>query len=188
MVADLTGAIVDAAMMLSMERNSNLVIMATHAHLATIRYPNCSYYGIMNTPTLLEFNSVLSYYTPPGWTQHLFGNTKGDTLIESETAGVMVFAGANRDTQNGILNVRIVNANLIPTLVQINLRGLEQGTEGGIKVVLTGTWFNGEGENDLEHPLRVAPREELFPERGSSFSIAVPATSLTILKLKLKQV
>ena len=95
-----------------------------------------------------------------------------------------IYVSSNIDDEAGVLYVKLVNPSSTPQEATVNLA--HASTTGGSVVVLTSG--NGTDENSLEHPDKVVPREQALEVSGSSFTYTVPAYSLSILRLDVKDV
>lgn len=71
----LIGALGEAAFMTGMERNSDVVVMASYAPLFT------HVSGKRWNPDLINFDSARSYGTPSYYVQKLFAQNRGDTVL-----------------------------------------------------------------------------------------------------------
>ncbi|MDP2886342.1 MAG: alpha-L-arabinofuranosidase C-terminal domain-containing protein, partial [Ignavibacteria bacterium] len=75
---NLRAALAEAAFMTGMERNSDVVTMASYAPLfANVNYKKWN-------PDLINFNGSLAYGTPSYYVQQLFSRTRGDVVLRSD--------------------------------------------------------------------------------------------------------
>lgn len=91
-----------------------------------------------------------------------------------------LYAGAGR-TDSGEIILKAVNAAAKPQTAQINITGI--GTIGKTAKVSTLAHPDPEAENSLGEPRKIVPVESTVDIPGPSFSHALPANSLTILRL-----
>jgi alpha-L-arabinofuranosidase len=75
---NLRAAVAEAAFMTGMERNSDVVAMASYAPLfANVQYKKWN-------PDLINFNGTAAYGTPSYYVQQLFSSNRGDVVLESQ--------------------------------------------------------------------------------------------------------
>lgn len=75
---NLRAALGEAAFMTGMERNSDIVVMASYAPLfANINYKKWN-------PDLINFNGTSAYGTPSYYVQQMFSRNRGDRVLQSE--------------------------------------------------------------------------------------------------------
>ncbi len=75
---DLRAALGEAAFMTGMERNADVVVMASYAPLfANVNYKKWN-------PDLINFNTSVAYGTPSYYVQQLFSRNRGDFVLQSD--------------------------------------------------------------------------------------------------------
>jgi len=111
-------ALGDAAWMTAMERNADLIQMASYAPLLVNVNP-----GAMQWPTdLIGFDAQTSYGSPSWYAQCLFAAHLGETLIKTTlNAPERVFASATLSATSHTLHLKLVNATDQPQPIAINL-------------------------------------------------------------------
>jgi alpha-L-arabinofuranosidase len=176
-------ALAEAAYMTGLERNADVVRMASYAPL----FANTEAWQW--TPDLIWVNSLQLYRTPDYYVQQLFSRNRGDSVlpvkldgVETSATGVENFyASATRDDQTDEIIVKAVNPGANAATVQIKLDGLSQVEPEGSATTLTG----GLNEvNSMDEPEKIAPVESKFEDAAGSFSYIFPAHSLTVLRIK----
>jgi alpha-L-arabinofuranosidase len=86
---NMTGAIGDAAYMTGLERNSDIVIMASYAPLFVNVSDLTARTGSMQWPTdLIGYDALNSYGSPAYYAQVMFNNNRGDQILVSSADGV----------------------------------------------------------------------------------------------------
>ena len=180
--ANAAAAMDDAAFMTGIERNSDIVVIASYAPL----FGNLD--DLVWTPDAIYYDAVISFGTPGWWVQHLFSVHRGDTFLPTESDAnegleqEKIFHVASRKTDTNTLILKIVNTWFNDILIDnVQLQGVA-GTRGGTITVLSGGQWD---VNDLENPRRVYPQTSNFDNTGNSFSYNAPAFSLTIFELQL---
>jgi len=114
-------ALGDAAWMTGLERNSDLIVMASYAPLLVNVNP-----GAMQWPTdLIGFDALKSYGSPSYYAQCLFAAHLGDQVVQSsiEGVGARFFYSATVSSNTKILHLKLVNASNHPQTLELNLVG-----------------------------------------------------------------
>ena len=104
-------ALAEAAYMTGLERNADVVRMASYAPL----FANTEAWQW--TPDLIWVNSLQVCATPNYYVQQLFSRNRGDVVLPTELAGVAksasgvedLYASATRDDQAGEIILKVVN-------------------------------------------------------------------------------
>ena len=115
-------ALGDAAWMTSMERNSDLIVMASYAPLFVNVNP-----GAMQWPTdLIGYDAARTYGSPSYYAQCLFSAHLGDGTAKSsiEGAGARFFYSATVDSKTKTLHLKLVNASDKPQPLTLKIDGL----------------------------------------------------------------
>lgn len=90
------------------------------------------------------------------------------------------FATATKDSKTGEVIVKLANTNIEGTTAKISLDGKTLQNAKLIRL----TAKNGSEENDIDHPTNVYPTSTNVPVHGDSIELEIPASSLSILRLK----
>ncbi|XP_037045292.1 probable alpha-L-arabinofuranosidase A [Bradysia coprophila] len=175
-VAHVGAAIEDASFLISMERNSDLIIMSSYAPLL------CNVNDLRWTPNAIYFDGLSSYATPAWWVQHLFSTKRGNIYIPTDSDGntESFFHSAVVNTATNTTIIKVVNNAPAAVNVDVNLMGI-CGTFGGKVSVLTGARFDS---NSLEEPMKIAPTEQPFLTTTNTFAFTAPAYSLSIYEIQ----
>ncbi|MGA2247213.1 MAG: alpha-L-arabinofuranosidase C-terminal domain-containing protein, partial [Verrucomicrobiota bacterium] len=179
-------ALSEAAYLTGLERNADVVRMASYAPL----FANTEAWQW--TPDLIWVSSLQVCATPNYYVQQLFSNHRGDLVLPTQLAGVGVsadgradlYASATRDDQVGDIIIKVVNPGNSVLDAQINLGGLSGVNPEAREILLTGASL--EDENSMANPRAVAPVESPFSIAGPSFTHGFPARSLVVLRIKTK--
>jgi alpha-L-arabinofuranosidase len=107
-------------------------------------------------------------------------------LIHDLTAPRMqaLYAVAGRDAAAGEVVLKVVNVAAAAQPTRIDLRGAGDVAKAATCVVLTSADGDGDAENTLEAPTKVAPATSTIDNAGATFEHTFPAHSVTILRLK----
>ena len=179
-------ALAEAAYMTGLERNADVVRMASYAPL----FANTEAWQW--TPDLIWVNSLQVYATPSYYVQQFFARNRGDEVLplmltgtETSASGVQsLYASTTRDNQTGETILKAVNPEALDEPVDIKLDGVSQIQPEGKAVILTGD--GPDAVNSMEEPKRVAPVESTFENAAANFSYTFPAHSLTVLRIKVQ--
>ncbi len=173
---NLTSALAEAAFMTGMERNSDLVLMASYAPL----FANVN--GIQWLPDLIYYDSSRGMFgTPSYYVQELFSQNRGDVVLPTVVSGTTsLYASSSLLRSNSQIIVKVVNpgAALATTF---NVTGVNSVPSSATVIQLTSG--SSLDENSLSSPTYVFPVTNSIANAGTSFSLTLPANSLSILRL-----
>jgi alpha-L-arabinofuranosidase len=179
---DLGGALGDAAWMTGLERNSDIVIMASYAPLLVNVNP-----GAMQWDTdLIGYDAVRSYGSPSYYAQVMFSNHLGNEVVSSslKDEAPRLFYSVTRDSNKGMLYLKVVNASSQPQTMDIQLHGAK-GVQGTAKMVsLSGHTM--EETNSLTDPDRIVPVESEVRGVSTDFVRTFPAYSIQVMEIGLR--
>jgi alpha-L-arabinofuranosidase len=174
-------SLLEAAFMTTIERNADIVHMATYAPLfAHVE-------GWQWRPDLIWFDNLRSMRTASWWVQHLYGKYKGANALTLKMDGANVtgaegqdglFASAVKDGNK--VYVKVVNTSEFPQSVEFSFSGLQK--EDIVKAVER-VDFSSEmryEDNTLDHPDRIAPVKGVFTGSGKSLSATMDPLSFSI--------
>jgi alpha-N-arabinofuranosidase len=95
-----------------------------------------------------------------------------------------VFFCATRDSQSGVIYLKVVNTSGSARPIQIQINGAPKIESEGEAVTLAANKL--EDTNSIEEPRKIVPRTEKVAGLGANFAREFPAYSVTVLKLKSK--
>ena len=171
-------ALGDAAWMTSMERNSDLILMASYAPLLVNVSP-----GGMQWPTdLIGFNAGTTYVSPSYWAQALFAAHLGDGTAESSISGAnqRFFYSATVSSNEKVLHLKLVNASSIDQPLSLRLTGIN-GAHKAKVTSLHGATF--ESTNTINDPEAIHPTESTVSISDSRWAHTVPPLSIEVIDL-----
>lgn len=182
-------ALLEAGFMTGMERNADVVHMATYAPLfAHIE-------GWQWRPDLIWFDNLRSMPTSSYYVQQLFSTNKGTNVLPLTLADGQplagtegqngMFASAVLDSEANQIIVKIANTSDAPQEVNIDIKGFKKGKElnGGMAYTLRA---EPEDENTLDNPDKVMPTQMEIPATGSKFETVVAPTTFVVYRLNVK--
>ncbi len=177
-------ALSEAAFMTGLERNADVVSMASYAPL----FAHAD--GWQWTPDLIWVNNLQSYGTPDYYVQKLYALNKGSnvlpiTLNNDVVAGKdSLYAAASIDTATNELIVKLVNASDKAQTNVLMLEGVKKLAPQGILTVMQSSDLNT--INSFAEPQNIAPKESSIAIKGKKISLNAAPYSFTVLRVKLK--
>jgi alpha-N-arabinofuranosidase len=166
-------ALSEAAFMTGLERNADVVHLASYAPL----FAHAD--GWQWTPDLIWFDNLKSYGTPSYYVQKMFSNNRGTDMLPIENSSDL-YASAVRDTKAREVIVKIVNASDKPQTPSIVTTGVK--TKAAVSVTeLSATPVD---VNSFLEPSKIVPRERAVEKKGGPLQLSLAPYSLTIVKLK----
>lgn len=172
----LGGALAEAAFLTGVERNADVVVLASYAPLfARVGYAQWS-------PDMIWFDETKAYGTPSYFVQKLYGENMGTVTLamdgqEKELRKEQVYANVSLDERTGDLIFKVVNHNDCEKTLELDL-GSFRAAGTAKNVILT-----GEGEdayNCIEHPDSVKLSE---CESDAADGIVLPANSFVVTRI-----
>jgi alpha-L-arabinofuranosidase len=180
-VNSLTTALAEAAFMTGLERNADVVSMASYAPL----FAHAE--GWQWTPDLIWTNNLEVYGTPDYYVQKLFSLFKGSKVI-SITSDNQVIAGQDSiyasavvDDTSGELIIKLVNVSSVSKNCKVNVEGLTKALANGKLIVLEGAGTSG--QNSFARPDLIMPRETVLMVRPGSFVVDAAAHSFSVVRV-----
>jgi alpha-N-arabinofuranosidase len=174
-------ALGDAAWMTGMERNSDLIVMASYAPL----FVNVNPGGMQWQSDLIGYDAMSSYGAPSFYAQSMFAQYLGNEVPASSSKGgsSRFFYSVTRDAGQGKVFLKLVNASSNPQPVEIQLGGIASVSQTARLVSLAGAGLTS--TNTLTDPTRIVPVTSTV-DAGTSFSHTMPGYSIQVLELSAK--
>jgi alpha-N-arabinofuranosidase len=179
---DFGDALGDAAFMTSMERNSDLIVMASYAPMLVNVNP-----GAMQWPTdLIGYDALHSYGSPSWYAQCMFGASMGDGLpkMEVQDAGERFFTSATVSSETHVLHLKLVNATDKPKPVAVTLTGVGAGAHVAKTVSLHAASY--EATNSITAPEFIKPVEGTLRFTGAEMKQTLPAYTIEVVDVPLQ--
>lgn len=171
----LYSALCEAAYMTGLERNSDVVVMASYA-------PLMARDGMQQwTPDMIWFNAREVLLTPNYHVQAMFAATVGDQVVDSRYEGVnqLIYHVVTRTEDK--LYVKLVNVSAYAEELTLTLANVPDGTAAFTR--LTG---DKNAVNTFQNKERVAPIAGEAALADGTLTLTLPAYSLTIPTFDLK--
>jgi alpha-N-arabinofuranosidase len=179
---NLGAALGDAAWMTGMERNSDIVVMASYAPL----FVNVNPGGMQWPSDLIGHDALSSYGSPSYYAQVMFGTHLGDQILDSKlvTINPRLFESVTSNSKTHVVTVKLVNASSMAQAVQIELSGATW-----VHDVATITTLGGkttQETNTITEPKRIVPVVGSISYAAKSFAHTVPQYSIQVIEIGLK--
>ncbi len=173
-------AIAEAAYMTSLERNGDVVQMASYAPLLAKK-------GFTQWNTdMIFFDNVKICPTPNYYVQKMFMTNQGDyyfdKVISKDENDTMLAASCVQDSKTGDIILKMVNFSDTPKNMKVNLSRFKKIPADAEQEVLTG---DPDAENTFDHPKNAIPVKTAYQIKPK-FEYTAPAMSLTVIRIKKK--
>ncbi len=179
---NLRTALAEAAFMTGIERNADVVTMASYAPL----FAHVT--GWQWTPDLIWFDNTRSYATPNYYVQQLFSVNKGTAVVPLLNAGATLtgqdscWGTACLDEAAGELIVKLVN---LSDKAKQRTVVIADGKPGRTATMITLSGSSSTGVNSLEHPEVLAPSTRQVPVVGKNVKLELPGYSCVVVRVKV---
>ena len=177
-------AIAEAAFMTGLERNADVVNLASYAPL----FAHVD--GWQWTPDLIWVNNLQSYGTPNYYVQKLFSTNKGTNVVPALTNGKAIsgqdslYVSAVLDKVTNDVIVKVVNASGNMVSRKIVFDGAKKlASTATVSVLKTSSLLN---INSFATPEAVSPVETTMPIKGKELNVSLPAHSFSVYRISMK--
>jgi alpha-N-arabinofuranosidase len=179
---NLGAALGDAAWMTGLERNSDIVIMASYAPL----FVNVNPGGMQWPSDLIGYDALSSYGSPSYYAQVMFSTHLGDQIAASrlDTSNPRLFESATYNSKTHHLFVKLVNASTMSQPVEIKLSGAAHVDSRAIVTTLSGK--TTQETNSIIEPTRIVPVTSSIQNVSSAFTHSVPKYAIQVLDITLE--
>ncbi|HEX4342879.1 MAG TPA: alpha-L-arabinofuranosidase C-terminal domain-containing protein [Verrucomicrobiae bacterium] len=176
-------ALSEAAYLTGLERNADVVRMASYAPL----FANTEAWQW--TPNLIWANSLQVSLTPNYYVQQLFSRNRGDEILPTQLSGIDVsslgveslYASATHDDAAGEIILKVVNPGTSATEAGINLSGVSQVNPVASCVTLAG---EPNDVNPMDMPEKISPIISSINTASANFTYSFAPHSMTVLRIK----
>jgi alpha-N-arabinofuranosidase len=168
-------AIAEAAYMTGLERNADVVRMASYAPL--LAHVDAWQW----TPDAIWFDNLRSYGTPNYYVQSVFANNVGTRIVPvTPQAEGGLYTSASLDDRTHELIVKAINVTSTARMAEINLNGVS--ASGVAKAtILESSDVNA--ENTLDQPKNVAPKYSNLDVKGGNIPLKLPPYSVSVYRV-----
>lgn len=182
-------ALLEAAFMTGLERNADIVHMATYAPLfAHVE-------GWQWRPDMIWFDNLNSVRTTSYYVQQLFAHNKGTnvlplTMNKKKVTGAEgqngLFASAVYDKDKNELIVKVVNTSATVQPISLNFEGLKKQDVLSDGRCIKLHSLDLDKDNTLEQPSAITPQETPVSIEGNVFVTELEPTTFAVYKFKKK--
>jgi len=174
---NLASALAEAAFMTGLERNADIVQMASYAPLLA------NLNGYQWLPDLIYYDSSREMFGAPSYyVQELFGQNRGDVVLPAVVSGTnALYASSSLLPSNGQIIVKVVNTNNAPLATTFNVDGVSTVASNAVVIQLSSS--SSTNGNSLASPAYIFPVTNSIANAGTNFTLTLPANSLSILRL-----
>jgi alpha-L-arabinofuranosidase len=173
---DISAALGDASWLAGLERNSDVVRMASYAPLLVdvndVTWPT----------NMIGFNASTSYVSPTYYAQQLLAQRHGDRVLGVTTsAGAQLQTVATRDSRTGTVYLTVINPSPLAAPATVKLTGLGRLGRTATVTVLAGT--SSADTNTITDPNHIHPVSSTVHGLGSSFHRDFAPYSMTVFTI-----
>lgn len=177
-------ALSEAAYMTGLERNADVVHMASYAPL----FAHAE--GWQWTPDLIWFDNLRSYGTANYYVQKLYSTNKGTHVLpitlngKNVTGDQDLFASTVWDDKTKTIIVKVVNTSATTQSTEINLTGSRKTNGKGTLTVLKSA--NDTDVNSLDQPAAIAPVQQPLTVKGNKIPLTLAPKSFYVVQISTK--
>ncbi|MES2648786.1 MAG: alpha-L-arabinofuranosidase C-terminal domain-containing protein [Bacteroidota bacterium] len=176
----LRNAIAEAVYMIAMERNGDVVKMASYAPLLAKK--NFTQWKT----DMIFFDNVKTVLTPNYYVQKMFSSNQGNTWFENIVTynknDSSLAASCVQDSRTGDVILKLVNFSSIANSMKVDLSTFKNVIPQASQTVLKG---KPDDENTFENASQIIPSTSDF-KASKRFDYKVPAMSLTVIRIKTR--
>jgi alpha-N-arabinofuranosidase len=168
-------AISEAAFMTGLERNADVVQMASYAPL--LAHVDAWQWK----PDAIWFDNLRSYGTTDYYVQKVFANNVGTRIVPvTPHAENGLYTSASLDDRSHELIVKAVNFASTPRAAEIRLSGINPS---GTAKVTTLASNDLNAENSFDHPTAVSPESSTIEVRSGTIPVQLRPYSVTVYRI-----
>lgn len=177
-------ALSEAAFMTGLERNADVVTMASYAPL----FAHAE--GWQWTPDLIWFDNLNSYGTPNYYVQKLFSTNRGTYVVPillnnaSVTGQDSCYASASVDKKTNELILKIVNTSGMERSREIVIVGDTNLNDTGIQTILKTEKLDD--VNSFTEPAKIKPKDQQVKLNNNKLSLSLAPYSFNVIRIKMK--
>jgi len=172
-------AIGDGVFMAALERNADIIKMHCYAPLLVNVNPGARQWR----PNLIGYDALSAYGSPSYYAIQMFSRNLGDEILPVTFSNTSVQGCATRDSQTGEIIVKLVNPELTPQSLPIEIKGVTALASKATVITLAG---NPEDTNSASHPINVVPVTTTLSGVKPSFTYTLPPNSIVVIRLKAR--
>jgi len=159
-----------------MERHADFVTMQCYAPL----FANVN--GYQWRPNLIGYDALNAFGAPSYHAFKMYSRQVGDTLLKPvQSGGAPLHASATRATREGVVYLKLVNAEADARDIEIRLAGARRISPTARVETLAAA---PEATNSITDRTRVVPSVSKRKGIGAAFTQTLPPHSITVLRLE----
>jgi alpha-L-arabinofuranosidase len=177
-------ALAEAAFMTGLERNADIVNMASYApllaHVEAWQW----------RPDLIWFDNLKSIGTPNYYVQKIFSNYKGTRVIPVQSEGKnltgqdSLYSSATIDQETGKIFLKVINTSSSQKTLNINLQGKTLIKDFILETLKSDNRYS---YNSMSGPRTIYPESKALALTGKKINIAVDPISVNVFILTYKK-
>lgn len=183
----LLAALAEAAFLIGIEQNSDVVEMASYAPLF-VNTNNRRW-----SPDAIVFDSWQSYGTPSYWVQQLFKDSSGSDLLPTSIRGdavssVLAASAVQRfnfTSFSQFIDIKVVNFGGQNVTLHISINGFLLGEINSDATVTRLASQNAMDENSFSEKKKIQPDTKILHNAGAFMETDLPARSFSVISLEL---
>lgn len=181
---NIQAALAEAAFMTGLERNADVVNMASYAPL----FAHVD--GWQWNPDLIWVDNLHSFGTPNYYVQQLYSLNKGTNVVpllannQPVTGQDGLYGTACIDKKANELIIKFVNITGKPQDAHFVVDGVKKLHSTGKLIVLSGE--NNEQANTIENPTLVSPKQEELALKGKNIRLTIKPYSFNVVSVKME--
>ncbi len=174
-------SIYEAAFMAGLERNADVVHMATYAPL----FAHVD--GWQWRPDMIWFDNLRVAKSVSYHVQALYAQNKGTNLLPCSQSVATpkgedgIFSSAVVDTEKGEYIVKVINTTTSNKSISINLEGMKSISEAR---QITLDCSDYDKENTVDAPYAIAPQEKSISTEGNTINLTIGGKHFIVIKAK----
>ena len=180
-------SLLEAAFLTGVERNADVVHMATYAPLLA------HVEGWQWRPDLIWFDNLRSVRSCSWYVQSLYGHNKGTNVVpltmnkqavSGQEGQNGLFASAVWDEPTQTYIVKIANTSDKAQAINLEFKGLKKSEKLGEGKLITLHSDNLDAENTLDNPNAIVPKEFAVNIEGNTLNTEIGAMTFAVYKFK----
>ena len=180
-------SLLEAAFLTGVERNADVVHMATYAPLLA------HVEGWQWRPDLIWFDNLRSVRSCSWYVQSLYGHNKGTNVVpltmnkqavSGQEGQNGLFASAVWDEPTQTYIVKIANTSDKAQAINLEFKGLKKSEKLGEGKLITLHSDNLDAENTLDNPNTIVPKESAVNIEGNTLNTEIGAMTFAVYKFK----
>ncbi|MCU4164030.1 alpha-L-arabinofuranosidase C-terminal domain-containing protein [Carboxylicivirga caseinilyticus] len=178
------GAIAEAAFMTGLERNADVVKLATYAplfaHIEAWQW----------RPDMIWFDNLECVRTPNYFVQQMYGTHSGTNILSISADNLDlkgqdgIYASSAIDKNKTEVIVKVVNTNAESKELTLSVEGLKKGLKSNLAQITMLQSNDLQVENTLDNPLNIIPQNFTETVTGNTMKLKLAKNSFYVIRFK----